>query len=118
LGIKTVHDFERFSQQAPDSLRPTMLARLHCCCCQVPPAVSDSEDRRKGVSEVELLFALPTTADGSAAPDTGAQLFAFLPVASYGFRCGAVAAVMHAADIDVMGCFEGCFCAVAAAEVV
>jgi hypothetical protein len=59
----------------------------------VPPNISDSEERRRGVSEVELLFALPTAANGSAAPDKDAQLFAFLPVASYGFRCGAVAAV-------------------------
>jgi hypothetical protein len=52
----------------------------------VPPAVADSEERRAGVREVELVFALPTAADGSAAPNAAAQLFAFLPVASYGFR--------------------------------
>lgn len=52
----------------------------------MPPAVVDSQERRKGVQQVELLFALPTAADGSAEPAQDGQLFAFLPVASYGFR--------------------------------
>jgi hypothetical protein len=57
---------------------------------------------------VELLFALPTAADGSAAPDKGAQLFAFLPVASYGFRWGANCSRHNAAYAVLMGLFEFC----------
>jgi hypothetical protein len=53
---------------------------------QVPPDICQSEDKRSGVTEVEVVFALPTTADGNARPEPHAQVFAFLPVKAYGFR--------------------------------
>jgi hypothetical protein len=49
----------------------------------------ESEEKRSGVSEVEVVFALPTTAAGDARPDPHAQVFAFLPVKAYGFRWAA-----------------------------
>jgi hypothetical protein len=81
------------------------------CCLpaatwQVPPAMADVEERRAGVREVELVFALPTAADGSAAPNKDAQLFAFLPVASYGFRCG----MFTTADGHVHACMMRSMC--------
>lgn len=52
----------------------------------MPDDIAASEKKRAGVNEVEFMFALPVDEDGSAAPDTEALLFAFLPVRSYGFR--------------------------------
>jgi len=53
---------------------------------QVPQDISTAEDKRAGVEVVEVVFALPITADGHARPDPHAQVFAFLPVKAYGFR--------------------------------
>lgn len=60
---------------------------------QVPAAISDAEEKRQGVEEVEVVFALPQSADGSAEPDPDAQVFAFLPCRPYGFRCSSVGVV-------------------------
>jgi hypothetical protein len=50
--------------------------------------VEQSEKKREGVKQVALMFALPMEGDGvTACPDPKAQLFAFLPVGPYGFRC-------------------------------
>lgn len=54
---------------------------------QVPDAIADNEEKRQGVQEVEVVFALHVTEEGAAAPDSNALLFAFLPVREYGFRC-------------------------------
>jgi hypothetical protein len=55
---------------------------------QVPDHIGLSEEKREGVKEVCLTFALPMEEDRvTACPDEHAGLFAFLPVASYGFRC-------------------------------
>lgn len=51
--------------------------------------MSESEEKRQCVQEVTLTFALPMEEDGTTArPDPQAVLFAFLPVAAYGFRWG------------------------------
>lgn len=44
------------------------------------------EEKRQGVEQVEVVFALPVAEDGTPSPDPHAQVFAFLPVKSYGFR--------------------------------
>lgn len=80
---------------APQTKQHTLLAPsysipflLYVMWLQVPEA-QKSEEKREGVEEVELVFALPMEADGTtAAPDSNAQLFAFLPVRPYGFRWG------------------------------
>lgn len=55
----------------------------------MPAKICEAEEKRSGVSEVEMVFALPTTAEGDARPDAHAQVFAFLPVKAYGFRWAA-----------------------------
>jgi hypothetical protein len=53
---------------------------------QVPAEVAAGEEKRQGVEQVEVVLALPVAEDGSPSPDPHAQVFAFLPVRSYGFR--------------------------------
>lgn len=53
---------------------------------QVPEDIGQSEEKRQGFQEVGLMFALPMDEDGvTACPDPHAGLFAFLPVASFGW---------------------------------
>lgn len=53
----------------------------------MPEHIGKSEEKREGVQEVALMFALPMEEDRvTACPDEHAGLFAFLPVAPYGFR--------------------------------
>lgn len=63
--------------------------QLLCCAAfvtQVPAGVAAGEEKRQGVEQVEVVFALPVAEDGTPSPDPHAQVFAFLPVRSYGFR--------------------------------
>ncbi len=53
---------------------------------QVPAEIAAGEEKRQGVTEVEVVFALPMNEDASPNPDPHAQVFAFLPVRAYGFR--------------------------------
>jgi hypothetical protein len=69
---------------------------------QVPEHIGQSEEKRQGVKEVCLMFALPMEEDRvTACPDLHAGLFAFLPVASYGFRCGEQRHLLNAAGDSV-----------------
>lgn len=62
---------------------------MHVPLMQVPENIGQSEEKRQGVKEVCLMFTLPMEEDQvTACPDPRAGLFAFLPVASYGFRWG------------------------------
>lgn len=56
-------------------------------CLQVPAEITAGEEKRQGVTEVEVVFALPMSKDATPEPDPKAQVFAFLPVRAYGFRC-------------------------------
>lgn len=69
---------------APSSWR--LLCLYACVWLQVPEMVAEVEEKREGVDQVEVVFALPTGPDGSAQPDPHAQVFSFLPVKPYGFR--------------------------------
>lgn len=62
-----------------------LFAYTHACV-QVPAEVAAGEERRQGVDQVEVVFALPMHEDGSPSPDPHAQVYAFLPVRAYGFR--------------------------------
>jgi hypothetical protein len=55
-------------------------------CLQVPPEISAGEEKRQGVEQAEVVFALPVDEHGAPSPNPHAQLFAFLPVRAYGFR--------------------------------
>jgi hypothetical protein len=55
-------------------------------CLQVPAEIAAGEEKRQGVFEVEVVFALPTNKDATPSPDTYAHVLASIPIGSCGFR--------------------------------
>lgn len=52
----------------------------------VPPMISDTEPKRKDITETELILAFPITEKGNAITNTEQNVHVYLPINPYGFR--------------------------------